>query len=281
MGACKGCSQFFLTIVNIVFSLIGLTLLVVGSVVRWGNDFMNNILQDSYSRLASALKDAGADTNLNDFNIADFVGDATLAFIILGAFFFVLGILGCVGACCQVKCMLVVYVVFLVILLLVEITFIILIFAVRSEVDSWIKKPFKKAIQEEYKGISSKESISIAINFVSVEFECCGVDNYADFNSSKLWKNETGEEEKNPQIPVICCKNRTSEAIDSCIYTPDRNNSYIDQGCYDAIDTWLSKNQNIMIGVGAAVLAVELLLMIFALVVCKSGKEKDEYDEYR
>ncbi|XP_061163805.1 tetraspanin-9-like [Saccostrea echinata] len=277
MGACKGCSQFFLTIVNIVFSLIGITLLVVGSVVRWGDDFMNNILQDSYSRLASALKDAGADANLNDFNIADFVGDATLAFIILGAFFFVLGILGCVGACCQVKCMLVVYVVFLVILLLVEITFIILIFAVRSEVDSWIKKPFKKAIKEEYKGIHSKESISIAINFVSVEFECCGVDNYSDFNSSTLWRNETVNE-TNPLIPVICCKNRTSDAIKSCVENPNQNNSYAYQGCYNAIDNWLIKNQNIMIGVGAAVLAVELLLMIFALVVCKSGEKDDEED---
>lgn len=69
---------------------------------------MNNLLQDSYSRLTAALKDAGVDSSLNDFNIADFVGDATLAFIILGAFFFVLGILGCVGACCQVKCMLVI-----------------------------------------------------------------------------------------------------------------------------------------------------------------------------
>ena len=76
--------------------------------MRWGTEFMNSILQDSYSKLTEALKDAGVDKNLNDFNVADFVGDATLAFIVLGAFFFVLGILGCVGACCQVKCMLVV-----------------------------------------------------------------------------------------------------------------------------------------------------------------------------
>lgn len=183
----------------------------MGCIVRWGNEFMNNLLQDSYSRLTTALKGAGVDSSLNDFNIADFVGDATLAFIILGAFFFVLGILGCVGACCQVKCMLAIvspallrftqiklrcralkwlfsilrwnqgfwnvplsfyvlltvyygnlfpflknikitqfqilcdniasllclqYVIFLVVLLLVEVTFIILIFAVRSEVSA-------------------------------------------------------------------------------------------------------------------------------------------------
>lgn len=278
MGACKGCSQFFLVLVNIVFSLIGITLLVVGCVVRWGTEFMNSILQDSYSKLTEALKDAGVDKNLNDFNVADFVGDATLAFIILGAFFFVLGILGCVGACCQVKCMLVVYVVFLVLLLLVEVTFIILIFAVRSEVDSWIKKPFKKAVKEDYKGINATDSISIAINFVSVEFKCCGVDNYADFNSSQLWRKETNV--TNPVIPAICCKNKTESETTSCVQTPTTNNSYMNQGCYEAIENWLNDNQNLMIGVGAAVLAIEVLLMIFSLIVCKTSGKKEEYDEY-
>lgn len=278
MGACKGCSQFFLVLVNIIFSLIGIALLVVGCIVRWGNEFMNNLLQDSYSKLTKALQDAGVDSNLNDFNIADFVGDATLAFIILGAFFFVLGILGCVGACCQVKCMLVIYVIFLVILLLVEVTFIILIFAVRSEVDSWIKKPFKTAIQKEYKGINATDSISIAINFVSVEFKCCGVENSGDFNSSTLWRHETNV--TNPVIPAICCKNKTESEISDCVQYPDDNNSYRNKGCYEAIESWLTDNQNVMIGVGAAVLAVELLLMIFSLIVCKTNRKKDDYDEY-
>lgn len=278
MGACKGCSQFFLVLVNIVFSLIGITLLVVGCVVRWGTEFMNSILQDSYSKLTAALKDAGVDKNLNDFNVADFVGDATLAFIILGAFFFVLGILGCVGACCQVKCMLVIYVVFLVLLLLVEVTFIILIFAVRSEVDSWIKTPFKKAVKEDYKGINATDSISIAINFVSVEFKCCGVDNYADFNSSQHWRKETNV--TNPVIPAICCKNKTESETTSCVQNPTTNNSYMNQGCYEAIENWLNDNQNLMIGVGAAVLAIEVLLMIFSLIVCKTSGKKEEYDDY-
>lgn len=34
--------------------------------------------------------------------------------------------------------------------------------------------------------------------------------------------------------------------------------AFLLQGCYDAIESWLSDNQNIMIGVGAAVLAVEV-----------------------
>ena len=30
------------------------------------------------------------------------------------------------------------------------------------------------------------------------------------------------------------------------------------QGCYEAIENWLNDNQNLMIGVGAAVLAIEV-----------------------
>ncbi|XP_048776354.1 tetraspanin-18-like [Ostrea edulis] len=278
MGACAGVSSFFLVIVNTIFSLVGITLVVVGSIVRWGDEFMNNILQDSYSKLTSALQEAGVNNvNLNDFNIADFVGDATLAFIILGDFFFILGIIGCVGACCKFKRILVVYVIFLVILLLAEVTFIILIFAVRSEVDNWFKKPFQKAIKDDYKGINASDSISLAINFVSVEFKCCGVDSYRDFNSSNLWRNETGKIANNPQIPVVCCKIRNS--VDTCVLNPNQNNSYSEQGCYGAIDNWLKDNQIILIGVGGGVLAVEIMLMIFALVVCKSNGKTEEDDD--
>lgn len=33
------------------------------------------------------------------------------------------------------------------------------------------------------------------------------------------------------------------------------------QGCYEAIESWLTDNQNVMIGVGAAVLVVEVSLI--------------------
>lgn len=80
----------------------------MGCLVRFGSDAVDSYLQDAYDAFQKALEEAGADTNLSDLDIGDVVGDAALAFIVIGAFFFVLGIFGCIGAVCKVKCLLVI-----------------------------------------------------------------------------------------------------------------------------------------------------------------------------
>lgn len=77
--------------------------MIVGSVVRWGTDLMNQYLSDVYTDFRNAI-------NFHDdfeFNIPDLLGDVTLSFIVIGAFFFIIGILGCIGACCTVRPMLI------------------------------------------------------------------------------------------------------------------------------------------------------------------------------
>ncbi|KAK3107237.1 hypothetical protein FSP39_010005 [Pinctada imbricata] len=244
-----------------VGGLFGILFLVVGAVVRWGSDYMNSLLSDAYARLSTALKEAGAESDaLSDFHIGEFVGDAAIAFVVIGAFFFLLGILGCVGACCKVKCMLVLYVIFLVLIVLAELTFLILVFAFRDEVDSWFKDPLRSAIEKEYKSSASEDSISLAINFVQSEFKCCGVDSYQDFNMSTSWNrtfvyNGTVYEKL---IPNVCCKNSSSNANLDCLLSPTTDNAYTDTGCYKAIEDWISDNYRILAGVGGAVLGIEV-----------------------
>ena len=79
---------------------------MVGSIVRWGADIMTKYLADIYSEFRNSL-DGVSDADLSKFDIADLIGDITLSFIVIGAFFFVIGILGCIGACCTVRPMLI------------------------------------------------------------------------------------------------------------------------------------------------------------------------------
>ena len=83
-----------------------MTLLIVGSIVRWGTDIMNQYLANIYTEFHKALEKV-SDADLHEFDIADLIGDVTLSFIVIGAFFFVIGILGCIGACCAVRSMLI------------------------------------------------------------------------------------------------------------------------------------------------------------------------------
>lgn len=67
---------------------------------------MTRYLADIYSEFRNSLENV-SDANLSNFDIADLIGDITLSFIVIGAFFFVIGILGCIGACCTVRPMLI------------------------------------------------------------------------------------------------------------------------------------------------------------------------------
>ena len=78
--------------------------------VRFGSDLLDSYLQDAYRAFQKALEEAAADDNvdLSDLDIGDIAGDASVAFIVIGAFFFILGIFGCIGAVCKVKFLLIV-----------------------------------------------------------------------------------------------------------------------------------------------------------------------------
>ena len=67
---------------------------------------MDQYLADIYSEFTKSL-DHVSNADLHNFDIADLIGDVTLGFIVIGAFFFVIGILGCIGACCTVRPMLI------------------------------------------------------------------------------------------------------------------------------------------------------------------------------
>ena len=69
---------------------------------------MESVLNDWYSRFDQALKDAGIENaSFANFNIEEFLDDTAIVFIVIGAFFFLVGIVGCIGACCQVKSLLI------------------------------------------------------------------------------------------------------------------------------------------------------------------------------
>ena len=62
-----------------------------------------------YAEFKSVVKLATkGDVDISDLDIGDLVGDAAIAFIVLGAFFFLLGIFGCFGAICKAKSLLIV-----------------------------------------------------------------------------------------------------------------------------------------------------------------------------
>lgn len=87
---------------------MGLALLVIAVLVKTGSSVFDSLLSDAYNKFVTAIEKAAGDENLNigDLDIGKIVGDAAIAFIVIGAFFFVLGIFGCFGAVCKARVLL-------------------------------------------------------------------------------------------------------------------------------------------------------------------------------
>ncbi|KAL4229132.1 Tetraspanin 1 [Mactra antiquata] len=272
MGCCEGCGTVILVLINFLFSLIGVVLLVVSCLVRFGTDAVDTYLQDAYDAFQTALKDAGADADISDLDIGDVIGDASLAFIVIGAFFFILGICGCIGASCKIKCLLVTYAVVLIVIFIAEVVFVVLLFTIKSTLDGWISNPLVDTLEQSYTGTNGTDAFTLTINFVMHRFECCGIKSYKEFQNATKWKSSVG---KTLEVPAICCTNGTI-----CTTNPTKDNSYINTGCYDAVNEWLTDNSSILIGVGAGVAGIQLILIIFSMVICCQERKDDYYKDY-
>ncbi|KAK7492413.1 hypothetical protein BaRGS_00016286 [Batillaria attramentaria] len=236
MGVCTGFSQCALVVINAIFA-------------------------DFYGALQKLIENSGSHSSLSNFNIGDYLESATLAFILLGVFFFLLGIVGCIGACCKVKCFLVLYAVVIGIIIVGEIVFVVLLFTIRDTLEDTLRSPLYESLENSYEGLNSSTAISLGWNF----FKCCGVENYTDFEKATKWQQHRnysiGNVTYELKVPIACCK---------------LNGSFPDvKGCYNALMDFLLDNSDIMIGVGAAVAAVEVLMFIFAICVCHAANRKN------
>ena len=76
--------------------------------VKTGASVLDSMLSEAYNKFVVAVKEAAATQQytIDDLDIGKIVGDAAIAFIVIGAFFFVLGLFGCCGAVCKSKLLL-------------------------------------------------------------------------------------------------------------------------------------------------------------------------------
>ncbi|XP_025100317.1 tetraspanin-1-like isoform X1 [Pomacea canaliculata] len=287
MNACSSFAQCVLVIINTIFAVFGIVFLIVGCMVRFGSSLLDDRLQTLYAVVQEYFEKSGSTSSLSDFNIGDFLQSATLAFILIGVFFFIIGMLGCLGACCKIRWCLIVYLVILGIIIAGEVTFIILVYTIDGKIQETMRTPLYDSLRDDYKGINSSEAVSVGWNFAMVTFKCCGVTNYTDFEKASKWQRNytVNGQTFHLQVPIACCKSNSSfpnvQLPDdfSCAVSPTTATANIDKGCYDALVDFILDHINILIAVGASVGAVEILMFIFAIcVLCAAQKDDDVKD---
>ncbi|MCJ8746684.1 hypothetical protein PDJAM_G00144570 [Pangasius djambal] len=166
-------------------------------------------------------------------------------FFAIGIFVTCVSFLGFLGALKENRCLLISFFILLFLLMLAELTVACLLLLYEKNIDNFIEKELKDSLKQS--STEGEKNSTIDWDYIQKTFECCGVNNYTD------WE---------PSVPDSCCKSPPCK-------------DYRDQGCYKKLKEWLESN---LLGTGIGVIiicSIEVLGMCFSMTlfchISKSG----------
>jgi len=288
------CARFSLCLSNFVFIIVATALLVVGTWVAADKEsFLGHVINatksadapNPFHTLSMNKSESGTATDcIENFVNPVLIDNAAYILMALGAFIFILSFLGYCGSIKESRVLLTAYGIFIIIIFCLEIAVIVLAVVFKeTHVDQQTKKFLTDTLRDHYTVGNDKDAVAFTWDHIMSNFECCGVNDYTDFANNK---NFTMTARPNQLIPESCCilsENGTFEPQDpTCTTNPNLSNSYLNSGCFDAINNLFRTELNMMIVVVVGVVAVELLAAVFAFCLCRAaGKEQDYTNHYK
>ncbi|KAH0945731.1 hypothetical protein HN011_011417 [Eciton burchellii] len=246
MGCISQCAKYFLCFFNFIFFIAGGAALTVGIWL-----FAD---RSSFINLISKL-DQSEILNKTD---SDVIRMISYILIIAGALTFIVSFLGYCGAMFESRCLLCVYGILIVLVLILECVVVGLAFGLKGDAERGMQSFLKSTIKYYAVNTDKAETVTVAWDGIMTQLHCCGVESYRDFSENT---NLTGK-----IVPDACCiKENYVLKEPSCPISPTASNSYYQTGCYKAIVNAIEANAAIVIGVAAALVFIELLVIILAL----------------
>ncbi|XP_059179698.1 tetraspanin-18-like [Physella acuta] len=253
------CSRWTLVIINSVFALLGLCLIILACLLKFGSNMVENYFKDKLTGTLNFINSSGSRGDMATFDLGEYLGIVVYVMIAIGVLILVISLCGCCGSIGKIRYVLI---------------------GVRDV----IREPLLKSLREEYRGINGTDVITTGWNFFMIVFKCCGVDDYQDFQSASKWQrslaphiasaegNNQGTQPLTTQLltsPVACCKwmgvfpdvSLPMKNELTCALEPNIDNSNMYKGCLNAILDYVKEN-DLYISIGAAVLLVTELLML-------------------
>jgi len=265
--SCGGtCMKYTLFVFNFLFFLSGAAILGVGIWLKVDpniNEYLVIITADSNDPLWNA---------------------ATITLITVGAFIFVVGFLGCCGACKESSCMLCLYIFLLVLVFIAELVAGILAIVFRNQLgqilDDELQAQAAADVEDEY---LTPPALTGAWHAMQVELKCCGGVHWTDY------RNNTNFDLATRPVPLTCCvlsNDDPSEPIpsdQSQCFADARQNTLTSSdylhltGCSESLGDWFNDKAVILIGVGIGICVLQIIGIIFACCVRKEINDDSKY----
>lgn len=264
------CAKYGLVIINVIFIIFGLALLIPGILVVLNEDVINEEVLPALQSISIASS-----------NLGDLAKGLSISLIVIGSFIVVLSFVGACGACCEMRCCLIIYMVVVAILFIAKAIIVILWIVMNAEIQDKLRSEMKKGLAKFSEDSLIGDETSSGWNYLQMNLECCAVDvvtnDTNDYHASS-WHASTSPVASN-EVPLSCCPGVTSSSyfnssatLDTCVSKKgDAPVGHYSKGCYDAVKEFITKYSIAFIVVGIFVLLLEVAAIIFACMVCKQA----------
>jgi hypothetical protein len=194
---------------------------------------------------------------------------AIYTFIAIGAFLFVVGLFGCLGAARADRStfFLWLYAGSVGLVIMAEAVVVILTCVYWNSINENVAKSMYNDVHNHYVNETSQDGISSSWNKMQQEWECCGSFGYQDYIFSKYDNNSDRF-----VVPYTCCNSKDITEIARC-QNGIQEHIY-GQGCYFALVDWLNKNAPIIIGITCGFAALQVIGLVFACLLIFGSERK-------
>ncbi|XP_029918621.1 tetraspanin-6 [Myripristis murdjan] len=221
------CLKTFLISYSLIFWFTGVILLAVGV---WGK-----VSLEAYFSLVS-------DKSTN----------APYVLIGTGATIVIFGLFGCFATCRGSPWMLKLYAMFLTLVFLAELVAGISGFLFRHEIKAILADAYSNAV----KNYNTTNSQSAAVDTIQRTLQCCGVNNYTDWESTSYFKDNG--------IPASCCKDNTKCSPET-LKDPEKFKPEVyDKGCFTFVTNTMEGNLGIIAGISFGIAFFQVIGVFLA-----------------
>ncbi|XP_043281148.1 CD151 antigen [Venturia canescens] len=178
----------------------------------------------------------------------DLLTGAIYVLLVGGIIVAVIAFLGCIGACREVKCMLLTYCIIMLVLFVTMFIGGVLGYVFRSKVLDVVEQQMTNSLR------LTDPSTRNAWDMTQKTLHCCGVKSYRDWASKGL------------PIPDSCCREISAGKYFRCntaAETPNASNIWVD-GCLNSTKIYIQRHAAAMGASGIAIACVMLFCMIFS-----------------
>ncbi|KAG7315978.1 hypothetical protein KOW79_020844 [Hemibagrus wyckioides] len=238
--SCKGILKILMVLFNIAIFFAGAASVVIGVLVVINKKNVFGTL-DNIKDLPPQLSH---------------LANAGYLLVAVGAVITFMGFLGCCGACCENKCMLMTFFIIIFIVFVVEVIAAVLILFYEPKAEELLNEIRKKVAENIQKNYGDNDIITNTWNETMALLKCCGYNNYTDFTGSP-YVNHTS------QYPQFCCSTGSGKC------DLGKAESQKVNGCFDVVVERVKNNSALLGGIAVCVAAIEVGSMIVSFILLK------------